>query len=399
MRKLLLFAIGGYAIFTLGCASEKSDFAKAEKENSLQAYEAFLQKHPQGEYSAEATKRMEELTYQIAKQEDDVQGYQDFLKKFPSGQYANAVKQRMNYLPCKALWLKDDTLKRFWGKIGDIPIGVFLKKKDDKIEGYLDYGWIYVDHGEYKSNAKKYNLNGAIGENGTIKISGYGIFNGHCNSDKIEGIWTDLWKDSLQYKFSLWVTDNLYDGWLTYSDKKLGIEFKYPSNATAKKATDKDRDIFRPNENIKKDFIEIVIPLDANTNLQRRDFFISTWKDDSCCSSAIEEPGEFVNADKRKLGPNTYYIREWGDAAMSHYGITVSYSTCRTSDKRCFAFYYGTYWVSFGPFDVPYREGFYDKSYTKAYDEYFFPKPLNEKADQEMIEHIVASLKFIDHKK
>lgn len=65
MRKLLSLVIWIYTIFVLGCASEKSDFAKAEKEN-------------------------------IARQKNDLQSQQDSLNEFPASQYANVTEQRIS---------------------------------------------------------------------------------------------------------------------------------------------------------------------------------------------------------------------------------------------------------------------------------------------------------------
>ena len=37
----------------------------------------------------------------------------------------------------------DDSLKQFFGTIGDIPVEIFLKKHDNNIEGYLNYIYYY----------------------------------------------------------------------------------------------------------------------------------------------------------------------------------------------------------------------------------------------------------------
>ncbi|GEM_PF-6860842 len=111
MRRLLL-AIVVYAIFMLGCASEKSDFAKAEKENSLQAFETFLQKYPQGEYSTEAAKRIHKLAFQFAMQKDSLTVYKDsltvykgsltvyreFQQKYPENEFFAEVNKRIEEL-------------------------------------------------------------------------------------------------------------------------------------------------------------------------------------------------------------------------------------------------------------------------------------------------------------
>ena len=90
MKKLLPLSIFFYAIL-FGCASEKSDFSKAEKENSIEAYETFLKRHPQGEYTELAERRLDTLAFRFAREKDSL----DLYKEFNSGADARLYKSSL----------------------------------------------------------------------------------------------------------------------------------------------------------------------------------------------------------------------------------------------------------------------------------------------------------------
>jgi len=48
-------------LFLSGCATLKSDFEQAKRIDSIQAYDEFLKKYPNSEFSNQALIRMEEL--------------------------------------------------------------------------------------------------------------------------------------------------------------------------------------------------------------------------------------------------------------------------------------------------------------------------------------------------
>ncbi len=312
---------------------------------------------------------------------------------------------------------REDTLQQFFGTIGDIPVEIYLKKIGKNIEGYLSYIY-YYEFPEYyqdKGNEKIFEppkqLSGYINEEKKVQLTGFGIFNGNWEPNKIEGTWTDLHKDSLRYLFRLFLRDNLYDDWLTYTDYKLGIELKHPPNSIIKIdsgetcCTDEPHEeIFNENKKINKYYIEIKIPFDSITALEGRALFISTWEEDSCCSGARVYNGnsELDTVYSKQLGSNLYYIQVHSEGAMSHYYEVRSYSTCRSGKRRCFAFNYSNVIVSLGPYEVPYREGYFNYDYKKGfyennkYYEFRGPKPFNKPAEMDMIENIVGSLKFIE---
>ena len=83
---ILLFA-------AVGC-SVKPDYQEACALDTPEAYEAFLDKHPDDKnYSPKARKRLERLSFEEAQKKDTFGGYTQFLKKYPYGKYTLRVQQ------------------------------------------------------------------------------------------------------------------------------------------------------------------------------------------------------------------------------------------------------------------------------------------------------------------
>lgn len=294
--------------------------------------------------------------------------------------------------------MNDDSLKQFFGTIGDIPVEIFLKKHDNTIEGYMNYIYCcqFPDFLSPKGNEDVYKtpkqLDGNINTSGEFQLNGFGIFKGIYSKGIITGTWMDFHKDSLRYTFRLVLKDILYNDWLTYRDQKQGIEFEYPPNAVITKSMD---------INLKKDFIDIKIPPDSNTNLEEREIKIYTSEADSCPFNTALNNGsnEFDTIYSKQLGNNFFLIKIQTEGAMSHYYETSFYSTYTADHKRCTVIENLNKIVSLGPFDVPYREGYFNNDYKKGfyennnYYEFNGPKPYNEKACIDMEEHFIGSIK------
>lgn len=70
-----------------GC-SVKPDYQEARALDTPEAYEAFLDKHPDDpDYSPKAEKHLERLRFEEAREKNTFAGYTQFLKKYPYGKY------------------------------------------------------------------------------------------------------------------------------------------------------------------------------------------------------------------------------------------------------------------------------------------------------------------------
>jgi hypothetical protein len=78
---------------SVGC-SVKPDYQEACALDTPEAYEAFLDKHPDDEnYSPKARKRLEKLSFEEAVEKNTFEGYRQFLNKYPYGKYTLWAQQ------------------------------------------------------------------------------------------------------------------------------------------------------------------------------------------------------------------------------------------------------------------------------------------------------------------
>ncbi len=81
-------------LFGVAACSAGPDFREARRLDTPEAYQAFLQKHPDNkDYSPKAEKRMEELAFQEARRQNTYEAYLRFLKRFPYGASAKWAQQ------------------------------------------------------------------------------------------------------------------------------------------------------------------------------------------------------------------------------------------------------------------------------------------------------------------
>ena len=91
-RSLLLFAV----MLASGCAQMAWD--KTTQTNTVRGYKNYLAKYPQGEYSSEATERIEELNWKWACDKNVVKSYEAYLKQYPKGTHAQEAKDNVEDL-------------------------------------------------------------------------------------------------------------------------------------------------------------------------------------------------------------------------------------------------------------------------------------------------------------
>jgi hypothetical protein len=88
---LLLFLLAMVA-----CASNERDWKEACKVNSRDSYQAFLRKHPSGEYSVDGLRRVEEFDWSSAQKTDDAQAYETYLQQYPKGNHLSQAEARLD---------------------------------------------------------------------------------------------------------------------------------------------------------------------------------------------------------------------------------------------------------------------------------------------------------------
>jgi hypothetical protein len=74
------------------------DWRNAEKINTPDAYETFLSKHPQSKQANQATITLEALRFKIAKEKNTIAEYESYLKRHPGGAGAQEAELRLRAL-------------------------------------------------------------------------------------------------------------------------------------------------------------------------------------------------------------------------------------------------------------------------------------------------------------
>ncbi len=95
---LLMLFLGG-----VGC-SARSDYQKARDLDTPEAYEAFLEEHPNDqEYSRQAERHLARLAFEEASKQDTFSAYTRFLRRYPYSPYAARAQQAAEALRAEEL--------------------------------------------------------------------------------------------------------------------------------------------------------------------------------------------------------------------------------------------------------------------------------------------------------
>jgi len=97
MRKAIMGCIASCAL--VACGGEGRDWRSAEAADTVEAYDGFLEKHPEGEHVTQARARLEQLAedreWQRATTKDTAAAYREFLAQHPNGKWAGEARIRV----------------------------------------------------------------------------------------------------------------------------------------------------------------------------------------------------------------------------------------------------------------------------------------------------------------
>ena len=122
----------------LGCGD---GFSTVQKADTLEAYEAYLEAHPNGTYSFQASGRLEDLYLIKAREDQSLEGYDVYFKRFPEGNLksrAYAEQEALLFNRAKEV----NTLEVWETYLKEYPHATKKKKKEAqrmiKVHGYAD---------------------------------------------------------------------------------------------------------------------------------------------------------------------------------------------------------------------------------------------------------------------
>jgi hypothetical protein len=82
-----------------GCSRQQSDWQKTRQTNTAEAYEQFLKRYPNGDFTVQAQARLKDLyterDWQKARDADTPDAYQAFVTQHPEGKYADEARNRI----------------------------------------------------------------------------------------------------------------------------------------------------------------------------------------------------------------------------------------------------------------------------------------------------------------
>ncbi|MCX5799951.1 MAG: hypothetical protein NTX17_00980 [Candidatus Eisenbacteria bacterium] len=112
-------------------ASEQSKFEDAKEKGTIEAYEKFLKKYPQGELAEQAVGEI----YKLVSKEDSIELYRDFVNRYPTDSWSAQAKSRIEYLQsAEREYVSVDTssvpdLEAFVSKFPTGPLSMTVREK------------------------------------------------------------------------------------------------------------------------------------------------------------------------------------------------------------------------------------------------------------------------------
>lgn len=138
MKKRKLFISNLAVCFLLliavsSCNSEKNDWEKASQENTIEAYENFINKHAKSEYFGEASKKLENLEWERASNKNSIESLSEFISKYPNGVHVPDARSNIEELEWENA-KQQNTIKGYSEFITNYPQSIHHSETLDKIE-------------------------------------------------------------------------------------------------------------------------------------------------------------------------------------------------------------------------------------------------------------------------
>ena len=106
-----MWKLAGRVQATLKEDPQFTDWQVTQATDTIAAYETFVQKYPQGKYTQEASKRIEELPdWHTARSVNTVAAYEVFLQKYPEGTFAQDAHKQIVELEWQVTQTKNTSI-------------------------------------------------------------------------------------------------------------------------------------------------------------------------------------------------------------------------------------------------------------------------------------------------
>jgi len=120
------------AFLVIGCDS--FSYSRAKDQDTVAAFEAYLDKYAQGRHRIQAEDRIEELVYLAAREEDTVAAYESYRARYPDGKYFVEADDQMDRVAFEAA-REEHTVEAYLLYIEKRPEGLYVgEAKESALE-------------------------------------------------------------------------------------------------------------------------------------------------------------------------------------------------------------------------------------------------------------------------
>ncbi len=150
--------IMGMLFFAYACSTAQKDYERARQLNTITAYQDFLSKHPQSDFSKHAMTRIEEKNFETAESENTIGAYQRFMDASGSELFKNYANQRILKIYTDAFEKAkaNDTIEAYEKYLKDYPQSMFSKDSVHRIDEVM---WSQTIKGKSALSYYKYLYN------------------------------------------------------------------------------------------------------------------------------------------------------------------------------------------------------------------------------------------------
>jgi len=100
------------------CSSEKSSWKRTQEDDTVQAYQSFLKKYPQGDFTRTAIEKVEQLEFAKAETENTIEAYEAFVSNYPQAAQAEKANR----------WIEDYVFNKATETTTVESLSAFLKR-------------------------------------------------------------------------------------------------------------------------------------------------------------------------------------------------------------------------------------------------------------------------------
>ena len=119
-----------------GCATDEKAWQEAANQNTIESYDAYLEKYPEGEYALEAKEKSEALLWQKVSRINSIPACEDYLEKYPDGKFIDVAIEKLDELR----WLRattEDTIGSYKQYLADSPHGEYTTNAEIRIDDLI----------------------------------------------------------------------------------------------------------------------------------------------------------------------------------------------------------------------------------------------------------------------